>query len=1080
MIGFAEIAATAPSDVSGMTKHLLNNTLGKNARLAAYYSHGRDPESEWFELAEQVISGEIEWGVAVDLLMERWDATWDHGDNDDLYAARTAYGDRLDEVIAHIESGLAHAPLAVVRPDTEAGVLLGLGIRPGMLLNESEINNLLAGRRADGEFVDGKHYAVERALPVDKRTGQRKWSTPIGSYDFCATPDKSVSVVWAFSSDVDRARIFNAHLEANREAVGYIADEIAVARFGKGGQGGRESGSVGILEFTHHTSRRVQIVTGSGKTADVEDAGMAGDMNLHTHNLIPNAVFCPSGKVGTLDTLGIHGLLKEAGAFYQARLGTKLRDAGFDAILDEKTGSVRLSVISDEVRDLYSKKTRDGEREARKAAADAGLDWAAMSAAERVDRVKEATQRFETKMKGSKGAKDDVADFDGWRQQAKDAGWAIPDSFQLIGPPLRELTKAERHRAAYEIALPWLAEQLEHEAVLTHFTLRRAALRGLVHTGMSDLADVDAVTKIMRDEGVLQYGTKTALKWGQELDKRYISVTTSLHEDDEVEFVRLMKAAAFDKSGAIQPGLLRQKIETSGLDFSDTHGKSQREAIERVGTGGRFGLVLAAAGAGKTTALKPLVASWTEMGKDVYGASLAWRQADDLVDAGIGKRNVFAMSVLLDRLGFGLPDGEGPPPLTLSQNSVVAIDEWGLLGTRQGLELLKWREKMGFSIVALGDEKQCQAIEAGAIIDLSKRALGVEHVPIISTTKRQVGRESEIAGLLRDGRAAEALAMKREDGTADLAYGGREGVIKRVSEIYVERLQATGVAPSICAPTNSDAHQISAAVRSERRRLGMVGERDLITIVASDGNREYNLPLAKGDRVRLFKSTGAAYENGKGGSIGRNGSVLEVMDASQSAIVLKTKDGRVGTVEWGGLRPKGGGRIQLAYGDCMTIHSAQGSTSEEHIFALPSGSKTITGHTGYSAATRHKSKAYLVTSEVAERISVRESRPINDTHDVTIDDKWAMVAKALSYQPERDSALSMLERAQRIRTGAVNAFHQILTPPDPRLRTRSASPRVPEIVQERKLMDAVLEKISLGLRQVREAYRPERSQGRSR
>jgi hypothetical protein len=87
---------------------------------------------------------------------------------------------------------------------------------------------------------------------------------------------------------------------------------------------------------------------------------------------------------------------------------------------------------------------------------------------------------------------------------------------------------------------------------------------------------------------------------------------------------------------------------------------------------------------------------------------------------------------------------------------VVAVDEWGLLGTRQALELLRLQERHGFKVVALGDDKQCQAIEAGAIIDLSRRALGAERVPVIPTTLRQrTERERQIVGLFRDGRAAE-------------------------------------------------------------------------------------------------------------------------------------------------------------------------------------------------------------------------------------------------------------------------------------------------------------------------------------
>jgi hypothetical protein len=1044
MFGFAEIAAMSPSDVSGMTKHLMHSTLGRESALAAYYSKGGDGQSRWFDLAEQVLAGEIDRDEAIHALMVRFMRGWNPDDTNAMDQGRAAFEDRFDGVLERTGNGLAHAPLAVVRPDTVAGVMIGLCITPGILLTEQEVNNLLAGRRVDGEKIEGKHYAVERSLPEDRRDGRRKWSTPIGSYDFCFTPDKSVSVVWAFADDVGRAKIYNAVLEANREGASYIANTIAVARYGKGGQGGREAGGVAIIEFTHHTSRRVQFVTGEGLTAEVVDGGIPGDMNLHIHNLIPNAVFTPSGKVGSLDTMGVHGIIKEAGGVSQARLATKLRESGFDVVLDEKTGAARMTVVPDEIRTLFSKKTALGEEMARRQVADEGKDWNALSEAERTTRLKEATQRWEVKQKGGRGAKDDVADFENWRQQAAAAGWAIPKTLELIGPPLRDLTIDERHRAAYEIGLPWLDQQLQRNAVMTHHEVRRAALRGLVHTGMSDLADVNAITQIMRAEGVLQNGERTELLWDQEEGKRHVSISTGLHEREEREFISLAKAAAMDRSGAIEPALLSRKIDESGLDFTDAHGQAQRTAIERIGSGGRLGIIIASAGAGKTASLRPLVASWSEMQRDVWGSSLASRQTDDLVGAGIDRRRLWATSVLNDKLSTD--------EITLTRNSVVMVDELGLLSTRQGLDLLRHRDQIGFSIVALGDPKQCQAVAAGNIIDLTRRALGAENVPTILTTRRQrSAREKEIAGLFRDGEAATALSMKRSDGSAIMAYGGRDGTIDDVAKRYIERLTETGSAPMIVAPTNTDAHQIGSAVRRERRKLGLIGDRNLISVPATDGSRDYNLALAKGDRVRLFKSTGADYGNKKGGSIGRNGSVLEVIDANAQGAVLKSeKTGRVGKVAWDGLRPDGGGRVQLAYGDCMTIHSAQGADRNGVILAMPAGSQAITGHEGYSAATRHKEWFDIITNEAAERSAVRQSRPLNDAHDITPDDKWAHVAKRFALQQERDTATALRERAGQIKRGAVKAFHTAITVADPRLRPKSEK-QAPEVVQARKI-----------------------------
>ena len=1055
MLGFAKIAGGMPSSTGSMTDHLMNQTLSpEQARLAAYYGRGMVQDNEMLTWAQMVADGVASYSEALDVLLQKH--IRDGGDLDQLEAAEERIGKRLADLAYRVQEGLQDAPLAIVRPDIHPLALAGLGIEADGLLSREEINALLAGRRADGELIDGKQYAPERKLPVDPKTGEERFSTPIGSYDFCPTPDKSVSVAWAFAGPVEQAMIYNAHIEAAREAVGYIASEVGKVRLGKGGKDGTEDGHVAWLEFTHHTSRRVQI-----KDGDItRDAG-PGDPDLHTHFLVPNAVFGESGKVGSLDTAAIGGFIFEADAFYHARLGQKLRDAGFEIELDHKTGAARMPIVPEDVRTLFSKRTNAGEALARKMAVDEGLDWDALAPEQRATRTKNATQSFEQKQKGGK---DDVADMADWRRQAKEvAGWE-PGSLQLYGPPPPPLTPGQRIRQAYEVALPHLAEKLEQNSVITHWDLRVAALRGLVHTGNDGLVDVSAVTKLMATEGVIQNGEKTALVWGQEAGKRHQSITTTLHQSDEREFIRLMRSAAADKSGAIPRAMLRQKVQESGLDFSDAHGKAQREAIYRLGHGGRFGIVIGAAGMGKSASLSPLVAAWKEEGREVYGASLAWRQADDLADAGIDKRNVKAFSVLIDAIEAG--------EIKLTRNSVVAVDEWGMLGTRSGLALLRAREKHGFSIVALGDDKQCASIEAGPIIDLSRRALGVKNVPEILTTKRQkTEREREIVGLLREGRAAEALSMKRADGTAELVHGGRAGVIARVAKLYAERLAATGQAPGISAPTNQDAHDISAAVRIERRTMGLIGA-DVWTVKATDGTREYNLPLAPGDRVRLFQSTGATYANGRGGPIGRNGTVLEVVDAGAAGLTLKNDKGRVGFIDWDKLA--NGNRIRLAYGDAMTINTAQGSSRGEQISAFPDGTDRVVGQQAYSSLTRHFYVSHLVTSDQAERIAVQKRRPINDTREITDADKWANVARSFAHQPEKDSAIALSERIRGLRQGGIKVFQKALLPAQPGQRVGNASSQGPEIAQARKIeipknVQAIRQVIQQGVEHMRQS-----------
>jgi hypothetical protein len=230
---------------------------------------------------------------------------------------------------------------------------------------------------------------------VDPKTGEQRYSGPIGSYDFCPTPDKSVSVAWAFALPTERARILHAHHEAAREAMAYIAAEVGKARLGKAGQDGAEPGHVAWLEFTHHTARRTAVTVQDGEVRIDPDRSSPGDPDLHTHFLIPNAVFCESGRVGSLDTAAIGGFIFEADAVYQALLGQKLRDAGFAVDLDRETGAARMPVIPDTIRTLFSKRSAAGESLARKATADRDEDWDSLSPAQQDARLKAATQSLD-------------------------------------------------------------------------------------------------------------------------------------------------------------------------------------------------------------------------------------------------------------------------------------------------------------------------------------------------------------------------------------------------------------------------------------------------------------------------------------------------------------------------------------------------------------------------------------------------------------------------------------------------------------------------------------------------------------
>src|SRR5277367_537087 len=406
---------------------------------------------------------------------------------------------------------------------------------------------------------------------------------------------------------------------------------------------------------------------------------------------------------------------------------------------------------------------------------------------------------------------------------------------------------------------------------------------------------------------------------------------------------------------------------------------------------------------GKSTALAPLVEAWIAEGRAVFGITLAWRQAADLQSAGIAERA--SVAAFLKRVETGR--------YRLDRNSVVVVDEVGLLGTRQMLDLLRLQDKTGAQIVMVGDPKQCQSIEAGPIIDLLRKAVGEAAVPqILISIRQKTEREREITSLFRAGRAAEALEMKQQDGTAELVAGGRQATVQRVARLWCERLEANRGDPefklTVSAPTNADAREIGAAIRAERRRAGELGA-DAKVLDATDRNGDtYRLALAVGDRVRLFDRVHDARVSGRKTVLANNGEVVEIRELTDNGMIVRNNAGIEGLVAWRKIQARANAPVRLTYGYAMTVDTAQGSTATEHIHALPAGSQAIHGFKAYTAASRHERTAWIVVDEASERRHLASRSMIGQIPEIREPDVWRQIGENLSRQTQKASAIDML------------------------------------------------------------------------
>ncbi len=1012
-------------------------------RLGIEPNRGLTPREVAFLLNGQRADGEDIPGK------EKQSATLSLGELFGLNAARRPTRPELERVLAgQTIEGEALAKDQASRAVERFAAAMGATSKT---LSPAERENILAGRKADGSQLSDRDYKL--AIETSKAR--------IGYIDFTFSAPKSLSVAWALApTQAERAMLHQAHTDAVHSTLLAIETEIGRARLGQGGKKGFEPGSVGWVTFEHYAARpTVEVVRpdeeGRATTELYTLTGTAGrlpgDMQIHTHAAVMNAVETPSGRVGGLDLAQLEGRIHEWGALYHAYLANNVRKHGVEVALDNRTDMSRLTAVPESVVAQFSKRTLGGTEAARAYAQSQGVDWDSLSPERKIVLLKSGVQ-------DPCGAKsDDVSDLTAWRKMAESIGY---EHRSVLRPDaiLPELSRDERLEAAYRAALPLLEKHFDRRAVIDGSDARVTAAKSLIVAGIESPEDVSTLTRAFRERGINRRGEAAALVWGSvagKQGKEKISITTTLEEREETILIATARAGGRDKTTALTPTKIEAAVRAfPELNFKNEHGQAQRVIIDRLGTGGRISLAIGVAGSGKSTLLKPLVRAWQEEGRVVFGMALAWRQSDDLTEAGIKRENIRAVASFLK--------GIEARTIQLTRDSVVVVDEVGLLGTRQLNEILAAQKKSGFQLVMIGDPKQMQAVEAGPVIDLLRRALGPENVPELGSSVRQKGTEErETTLMFRNGQTAEALDRKAANGTLHVAPGGYREALAHVAELWQQRHEANRDRPdftiTVSAPTNIEAHDISMAIRERRRAIGEIGA-DRIVVPATDGEgiRQYSLPLAEGDRVRLFERTNAKFSRTDTvGNIGRNGTVLEISAIRDDGLMLRNPAGKEGFVAWTTLRSDACGQVRLAYGDALTTNTAQGSTVTEHIHAMPSGSRMVSAFGAYTSGSRHREQSFIVTSEGAERSEIVGRRPLGDRRKISHGDVLDNMKRNLARQPEKESSLHLIERASSLRRGTVQTVQKSHQHMEARGSAQETPTSLPERFANRRLSRAI-------------------------
>ena len=491
------------------------------------------------------------------------------------YYGRTA---GTEEALA---AGMGSVPTP--RADMAPEVATALGIDPGALLDNDALGHILAGKRADGEPLDGAQRTIGTYKPAEGSDAQERH--PLAYLDLGLSAPKGLSVAWALAeTEAERNSLLQAHRTANTETLRYIEDQLGWARTGHGGEGELERARFGWVTCDHFTARptidavRMNEETGETHT-EIRSLKVPGDPQLHSHNIVPNVMVTESGRTVALNTLLFHGRAHEFGAVYDAILGRELRAMGVEATLNPETNKLHLPAVPQAVCDEFSKRTRDGEEAAKALAAGEGLDWETIP-------VEQRASLIERGIRGSREDKEtNLPDMQAWRDQARRVGYRQA-SVMTGRPPLPPRPYAERMGAAEEAALPHLAEMLSKRAVIGQGDARLAAARGFMVAGLDTTTDLGAMMKHWAQGTVVQDGRATRLIW-KTVEAGRVKLTTDLHRDQERELIALAQRAIGDRRHALTPQAIAAAVAQGSLVLRRRAGKGTAGSGRDVGHGWR-------------------------------------------------------------------------------------------------------------------------------------------------------------------------------------------------------------------------------------------------------------------------------------------------------------------------------------------------------------------------------------------------------------------------------------------------------------------------------------------------------------
>jgi len=627
----------------------------------------------------------------------------------------------------------------------------------------------------------------------------------------------------------------------------------------------------------------------------------AGDPQLHTHAVLMNIT--PEGR--SLDFSAAH--VHAGGAIYRAELAHRLHELGFGIERDGK--SFKLLGAPEHLIERWSQRRAQIEAEAvaRGVHTAKGLETVTLATRSK----KEAKPRATLFVQWANEGREHHYDASVVRQQTTLGLNQTLDSAPESG--LMNALLETRATASHEQALVELAARS-----YGHFDADalEARLKKALYEQATELRAPNHRAEWHRLG--IRFTTEEMLR----LEQRLIARCEHLAKERDV--FRLSESSR------------RTALQNAGLS------EEQRRAFDHALDGGRTAIIQGAAGSGKSTLLQAVNGAYAAENVRVLGTALSQRATRELENAsGIPSWNV---ARLLHDLEAGKEHFDG--------NTVLVVDEAGMLGTRQLEELTQRIDDAGSKAILVGDSKQLQAIEAGGAFRGIQERIG--YAELVDNRRQLTEADREIALAFREGRAADGLDLLHQHGRL-YVHPDPDSVKQTAILAYLQDLDESKRS-LLLAKDRQAVHELNDAVRGELKAACGLGERD-VAVKTTHGYRHFaerdKIVLGLGAKQQFYQQLEPQdrehAHNGARGTIERITSeqVTIQLDSGQrvalNAAGYFDKDGK--TQGWA-----------VDHGYATTVHKAQGMTVDRSHVVISGDEQR---EWAYVALSRHRESTHV-------------------------------------------------------------------------------------------------------------------------